>query len=113
MFLTGLKWKLDADAIRATPKTQGVFGLWDQEELVYIGSTWGEVALPETLAKLLELKQKGLVQASHFTWEITITPRSWSGELLRLYFSNHGMLPRYNRPNSPLRHEFQTNAQFA
>lgn len=102
MFITRLKWKLDADAIRATPRTQGVFGLWDDEELVYIGTTERGAFLPEALERLLKLKQQGLISASHFTWEITITPRSWSAELLRVYFNEHGALPRYNRSETPL-----------
>jgi hypothetical protein len=32
MFITSLKWKPDADAIQATPRTQGVVGLWDEHE---------------------------------------------------------------------------------
>jgi hypothetical protein len=102
MFITRLKWKLDPDAIRATPRTQGVFGLWDGEELVYIGTTERGVFLPEALERPLKLKQQGLLSVSHFTWEITITPRSWSAELLRAYFNEHGVLPRYNRSASPL-----------
>lgn len=113
MFVTRLKWKLDADAIRATPRTQGVFGLWDGEELVYIGATERDLSLPETLDKLLPLKQQGLIRASHFTWEITITPRSWAGELLRAYFSEHGSVPRYNREESPLPLKGQTHPHLA
>jgi len=113
MFLTSLKWKLDAEAIRATPRTQGVLGLWDEDELVYIGATERDASPPETLERLLKLKHQGDLRATHFTWEITITPRSWSGELLRLYFNKHGMLPRYNRATSPLRHEIQTNPHVA
>jgi len=102
MFVTSLKWKLDADAIRGTPRTQGVFGLWDEGEIVYIGATERSVFLPDALRELLQLKRGGVIQATHFTWEITITPRSWAGELLRLHFNKHGALPRYNLASSPL-----------
>ena len=37
MFITSLKWKFDAESIRGTPRTQGVFGLWDEGSIVYIG----------------------------------------------------------------------------
>lgn len=109
MFVTSLKWNLEAGALRATPRTQGVFGLWHDDELVYIGATVRDAVLPEALARILELKQQGVLQATHFTWEITITPRSWSGELLRTYFNRHGVLPRYNRAPSPLGHETQAD----
>ena len=105
MFVTSLKWKFDADSIRGTPRTQGVFGLWDEETLVYIGATERNVYLPDALRELLRLEREGVIHATHFTWEITITPRSWAGELLRLHFNKHGALPRYNQPHSALSHE--------
>jgi hypothetical protein len=102
MFVTSLKWKLDGDSIRGTPRTQGVFGLWDESRIVYIGATERNVFLPDVLRELLALKRRGVIQATHFTWEITITPRSWAGELLRLHFNRHGALPLYNQPASAL-----------
>lgn len=102
MFITSLKWKFDAESIRGTPRTQGVFGLWDEGSIVYIGATARSVFLPEALGDLLGLKRRGVIQATHFTWEITITPRSWAGELLRLHFNKHGALPLYNQPASAL-----------
>ena len=102
MFVTSLKWKFDADSIRGTPKTQGVYGLWDEERIVYIGATKRNVYLPDALRELLALKRRGVIDATHFTWEITITPRSWAGELLRLHFNKHGALPLYNQPSSVL-----------
>jgi hypothetical protein len=102
MFVTSLKWKLDAESIRGTPRTQGVFGLWNEDQVVYIGATERSVFLPDALRELLQLKRRGIIQATHFTWEITITPRSWAGELLRLHFNQHGALPLYNRPASAL-----------
>ena len=102
MFVTSLKWNFDTEAIRGTPKTQGVFGLWDEGRLVYIGSTERNFFLPDALRELHALQQRGVIHATHFTWEITITPRSWAGELLRLHFSKHGALPLYNQPSSAL-----------
>jgi hypothetical protein len=102
MFITSLKWNLDAEAIGGTPRTQGVYGLWDGEELVYIGATERGVFLPEALERALRLRREGVIRASHFTWEITITPRSWAAQLLRTYLDEHGVLPRYNRSATPL-----------
>jgi hypothetical protein len=82
-----------------------VFGLWDEGSIVYIGATARSVFLPDALGELLGLKRRGIIQATHFTWEITITPRSWAGELLRLHFNKHGALPLYNQPASALQRE--------
>ena len=105
MFVTSLKWKFDAESIRGTPRTQGVFGLWDEGRIVYIGATARSVFLADALGELLGFKRRGIIQATHFTWEITITPRSWAGELLRLHFNQHGELPLYNQPASALRQQ--------
>ena len=113
MFVTSLKWKLDPEAIRGTPKTQGVYGLWEEGELVYIGTTARDRLLPDALGELLALQQQGVIRATHFTWEITITPRSWAGELLRLHFNQHGSLPRYNLASGPLRNEPQADIHAA
>ena len=102
MFVTSLKWKFDAESIRGTPRTQGVFGLWDEDRIVYIGTTARSIFLPDVLGELLGLKRRGIIQATHFTWEMTITPRSWAGELLRLHFNQHGALPLYNQAASAL-----------
>ena len=102
MFVTSLKWKFDAESIRGTPKTQGVYGLWDEERLVYIGATERGVYLPDALRELLDQQRRNILHASHFPWEITITPRSWAGELLRLHFNKFGALPLYNQPSSVL-----------
>src|SRR6185295_14549656 len=102
MFVTSLKWKFDADSIRGTPRTQGVFGLWDEDQVVYVGATERSVFLPDALRELLTLKRRGIIHATHFTWEITVTPRSWAGELLRLHFNKFGALPLYNQPASAL-----------
>ena len=105
MFVTSLKWKFDAESIRGTPRTQGVFGLWDESRIVYIGATARSVFLPDALGELLGFKRRGIIQATHFTWEITITPRSWAGELMRLHFNKYGELPLYNQPASALQQQ--------
>ena len=109
MFATRLKWKLDPDCVRGTPNTQGVYGLWDDDELVYLGATERSLPLQAALEEVLALQQRGAIHATHFTWEITITPRSWAGELLRLHFSQHGALPRYNCAGGPIRNAPQAD----
>src|SRR4029453_15055534 len=55
MFVTSLKWKFDAESIRGTPRTQGVFGLWDEGSIVYIGPTARSVFSPAALGGELRL----------------------------------------------------------
>ena len=92
-----------ADSVRETPDQQGVFTLWDAEECVYIGHTPWNTALRDGLRELLALQQEGVIQASHFSWEATPMPKTREGDLLAASAAKHGKLPRYNRPDSPLR----------
>jgi len=39
----------------------------------------------------------------HAAQHPTPTPKTREGDLLQLYLDKHGRLPRYNRPDSPLR----------
>lgn len=103
MAVASLRWRFLADAVRETPDQQGVFTLWEASECVYIGHTSRNTTLRDQLRALLELQERGLIEASHFTWEGTPTPKTREGDLLQLYLERHRKLPRYNRPDSPLR----------
>jgi hypothetical protein len=94
---------LDAESVRETPDQQGVATLWDGEECVYIGHTPWNTSLRDRLRECLALRQEGLIRASHFTWEATAMPKTREGDLLAVCLHRHGELPRYNRPDSPLR----------
>ena len=93
MFVTSLKWKFDGDSIPRDTPNAGRVRAMGRERIVYIGATERNVFLPDVLRELLALHRRGVIHATHFTWEITITPRSWAGELLRLHFNKHGALP--------------------
>jgi hypothetical protein len=49
------------------------------------------------------LQQEGVIDASHFAWETTPMPKTREGDLLANCLHRQGKLPRYNRPDSPLR----------
>ena len=82
---------------------QGVFTLWDANECVYIGHTPWNHSLRDCLREHLALQHEHVIEASHFTWETTATPKTREGDLLAVSINKHGRLPRYNREDSPLR----------
>jgi hypothetical protein len=53
------------------PDTPGVFELWEDDELVFVGST-------------------------HFSWEITYHPNARERELLAEFEREHHRQPRFN-----------------
>jgi hypothetical protein len=82
---------------------QGVFTLWEGNECLYVGHTPWNRSLQACLGELLALKDKGVIRASHFTWETTATPKSREHQLLARNVEKQGRLPRYNKAGSPLR----------
>jgi hypothetical protein len=104
MFVTSLKWKFDAESIRGTPRTQGSSGCGTRA-----GSSTS--APPRAALSFRRAGRAARLQAPRhhpghpFHLEITITPRSWAGELLRLHFNKHGELPLYNQPASALQQQ--------
>lgn len=103
MPVTSLRWQLVAESVRETPDQQGVFALWSEEECVYVGHTPWNTTLRDLLREHLLLRDRGVIGASHYTWEATPTPKTRQGDMLAAWETKHGELPRYNRPDSPLR----------
>lgn len=91
MPIASLRWRFDTETLRDVPESPGVCTLWTGNELVYIGRTEGTGTLRELLRSLLGLP------VTHFTWEVTVTPKTRAGDLLDAYLEKHGRLPRYNR----------------
>lgn len=73
------------------------------EERVYVGHTPWNRSLPGCLREHLALRDQGVIQATHFSWETTSTPKGREYQLLALGIEKQGRLPRYNRAGSPLR----------
>jgi hypothetical protein len=94
--IASLRWRFDADTLRDVPEGPGVCTLWSGNELVYIGRTEGNTTLRELLKAFLERVEKKDIAVSHFTWEVTVTPKTRAGDLLNAYIEKHGRLPRYN-----------------
>ena len=92
MSIASLRWRFDAETLRDVPESPGVFTLWSGQELVYIGRTEGNSTLRDLLRGFLEQP----LRVTHFTWEVTVTPKTRAGDLLDSYLVKNGRLPRYN-----------------
>jgi hypothetical protein len=103
MRVASLRCRLAPEHVREIPDVQGVFTLWDANECVYISHTPWNLSLRECLRQHLVLRDERVIDASHFTWETSATPKSREYDLLALCIEKNGKLPRYNRGNSPLR----------
>ena len=77
MAIRSPKWLVLAALVVATPDTPGVYELWDDDELMYVGATRDSLRR-ELVERLLEHESA----ATHFSWEITYAPEARERELL-------------------------------
>lgn len=92
MAIRGPKWLIIAALVTMAPDTPGVFELWEDEELVFVGSTRNSTLRDQLIHRLLEDR----VEATHFSWEITFDPASRERELLAEFELQHHRPPRFN-----------------
>jgi len=82
--------------VQAVPETLGIFCLWDHQHLVYVGRTEPRSNLRAELHHALTVAMAADLCATHFTYEVTSTPKTRAAEELREHFERWGALPRYN-----------------
>lgn len=88
------KWLVIAALVTMAPETPGVFELWENDELVFIGSTSDNTLRSQLVRELLEIDR----HATHFTWQITYHPAARERELLAEFERVHHRSPRFNSP---------------
>jgi hypothetical protein len=92
MAIRGPKWLIIAALVTMAPDTPGVFELWDDDELVFVGSTRNSTLRSRLVHDLLESERA----ATHFSWEITFHPAAREQELLAEFEREHHRPPRLN-----------------
>ena len=96
--------RFTAKYVRQVPEEPGVFCLWHYANLVYVGRTAPRTTLREELDHALTMAMAGDMSATHFSFEVTRSPKTRAAEELRDYFERWGSLPRYNE-SAPAPHE--------
>jgi hypothetical protein len=89
--------------VQDVPEAPGIFCLWDNQHLVYVGRTAPRSNLRAELQHALMMAMAEDMSATHFTYEVTNLPKTRAAEELREYFARWGSLPRYNE--APRGHE--------
>ena len=79
-----------AALVSIAPDTPGVFELWDDDEVVYVGAT--RTLRRELVGRLLNHAS----DATHFSWEITYDPEPRKRELIAEFELAHHRPPRLN-----------------
>lgn len=82
--------------LQAVPEDSGIFILWDHSHPVYIGRTAPRSNLRAELDHALTMAMGEDLSVTHFSFEVTTTPKTRAAEELRSHFERWGSLPRYN-----------------
>jgi len=83
--------------IHNVPEDSGIFKLYHESDLVYIGRTPPSSGLRSELEHALRMAAAEDMDVTHFTFELTKSPKTRAAEELRSYFENWSRLPQYNR----------------
>ena len=91
--------------LQAVPEAPGIYCLWDNRHLVYVGRTAPRSNLRAELHHALTVAMAADLCATHFTYEVTSMPKTRAAEELREHFERWGALPRYNESGRTSRDE--------
>jgi len=89
--------------VQNVPEQPGIFCLWDERYLVYVGRTAPRSHLRGELMHALTMAMVDDMAVTHFSYEVTATPKTRAAEELRRHFEQWGRLPRYN--SAPSQHD--------
>jgi hypothetical protein len=91
------KWLFVAALVFISPETPGVFELWDEEELVYVGSTRRpDESIRACLIQRFNKEDGSDHPPTHFSWEVSYRPANRRHELLDEFQSLNKRRPRFN-----------------
>ena len=84
--------------VSIVPKRAGVFALWDEKGIIYIGAADGVEGLRGELERLLRHEYPLAIQdICHFQVEACSDPDQRQQEILDKYQRKHGHSPLYNQ----------------
>ena len=94
-----MRQRFTGEDVKNAPEESGIFFLYQDRDLVYIGRTAPRIGLRSELEHALRVAMADDMHATHFTFELTRNPKTRATEELRSFYETFGRLPLYNRPH--------------
>ena len=91
------RWPFTAALIADAPDSPGVFALWKDDELIYIGRAAGGGGLQKALAAHFSGTNDCTRSATHYSWEMTLQPEQRERQVLAEHYRKRKSIPRCNR----------------
>ena len=91
------KYKLTRAMVEAAPDQQGLYALWEDDELIYVGRASTSATIREQLIEHLGRRLCPCAEkATHYSWELSLRPATREVEILEQFFAEFGRMPRCN-----------------
>jgi excinuclease UvrABC nuclease subunit len=87
-------YRLTSIIVHGAPEHPGVYALWQDEEMIYLGRA---VSIKKRLLEHLDRSESQCItDATHYTWELSLRPEQREADLLQEFYKRYGRLPRCN-----------------
>jgi hypothetical protein len=91
------RYKLTRAMVDGAPAEPGVYALWEDEELIYLGRASAAATIRARLQEHLVRRICPCAEnATHYSWELALRPATRELELLQELLARYGRLPRCN-----------------
>jgi hypothetical protein len=91
------KYKLTRAMVDAAPSQQGLYALWEDDELIYVGRALASGTIRECLSEHLDRRLGPCTEkATHYSWELSLRPATREVEILEEFLARFGRMPRCN-----------------
>ena len=95
MAIKSPRYSFNPVTISTAPKHQGVFWLWDEDELIFVGRTTGNATIRSCLTEHCAGDYGPCTQqATHYGWELARFPAGREAELVEDFAAEYKRLPR-------------------
>jgi len=90
------KYKFVRSLVAGAPESSGIYALWEDGEMIYVGRANG-MTIKEALLRHIEQGHcPCTTRATHYSWELSLRPATREFELLQAFEACHQRLPRCN-----------------
>ena len=97
MALRNPKYKLTRVLVQGAPSEPGVYALWEEDELIYLGRATPAATIRSRLVEHLERRLCPCTErATHYSWELSLRPATREAEFLQEFMAEFGRMPRCN-----------------
>jgi hypothetical protein len=98
MPLSTTKFELSQQTIEIVPQLAGIYALWCEDEVIYIGFADETVGLRSQIMQHYRGTPECVACATHFQCDFCVECRPTAKEMMSRFVAKHGRSPRCNEP---------------